>query len=148
MLQKLLWLRLLLLLLLLLLLELRLVLLWNGGQGRSWEPRLEGGLRRGRLAEAGKLRLKLSGALQRLEARRLGLHAGEASVLSGKRSLAEARGLRRERARLLLLGLPLRLLAGPEVEGASSILLRTLSQAIAAEEGVGARIHDEGFSLR
>lgn len=119
------------LMLLLLLLELRLVLLGDGRHGRCTS--LEALRRRRRAREARILRLKLPGSLGLLlllrHAGRLGLDAQVAGVLLLLlRRLAEAGGLGRERARLLL-----RLLLG--VERAAVLLLPRAQAVAAAQEG-------------
>lgn len=134
----------LLLLLLLLLLELRLEL--RGDRGHRRRAGLEALLRLG-LAEASLLRLKPLTKAGRLrletlaEARGLRLlllcHARVAGVLLLERRLAETRGLRSKRTRLLLL---LSRLLASHAEGAS-ILLRAGTLAVAAQESVRVRIH-------
>jgi len=114
---------------LLLLLELLLVLL---GDGRHWRGAGGHALLRS-LAKAGKLRLQLSRALRRLQAR-------VARVLLLERRLAEAGRLRGERARLLLLLLGL---AGTCAKLAA-ILRNAGAPAVAAEEIVRIRIHGAG----
>ena len=89
-----------------------------------------------RLTEPSKLLLEGPGALRLL-------HSREAGILLLERSLAEARGLRSERTRLLLLLLLLLGLTSRRSER-TAILRLTRTQTIAAEEGVRIRIHGGG----
>lgn len=120
------------LLLLLLLLKLLLKLLWDSRHRRR-RAGLERLLLRSRLAgEAGELGLKLSGSLR---LRLLQARVSGVLLLERRLRLTIAGGLRGERTRLLLAGLPKRV----------SILLLRLragAEAVAStEEGIRLRVH-------